>query len=191
MNVCKITTSYIKITSDVAVTGLHNTALKTVITFIGKRYGKLADKKDCTSKEYFKAGKKFIAKNCKCGSLFKTAIDYMVSPRKIRGEESVRQWCYSKRKYAKAYWYIIKLLLNCQPEDKEYVAKLLNALYIKASEDESGLAYICSNALILHQKNMLRMCRVNDKRFSKTDRELAGNMVEIIEKIDKPIPHTT
>ena len=177
---------YLKISSLKG--GSCNTGLKKSIIFIGKRYGRLANKEGHSSKKYFKYGVKFIAN--KFGAFRKNAIFRMVKPKSIKNSNA-KQWCYNKQVYGKAYGYIIKLLLRCQPKDKEYVTELLNNLYhdiCKEPKIDSNLERLCSNALIYRQKEMLKLYN-NNPKILNYDKEEAGKLLIKIAEFDKPLPN--
>jgi len=158
--------------------------LKMSITYIGKHYGKLANKEGYKSRKYFKYGKKFIAK--RFGSFCETAIHLMAEPKRIKNSDK-KQWCYNKRIYVKAYDYIIELLFKRRFSDGVYVKELLNSLYQDACRDSNTeLEHLCSNALLFWQKEMLDLCQFS-ANFS-IDREDAGKILRGISEVDKPLP---
>ena len=176
---------YLKVSSPVG--GSCNNSLKRAITYIGTRYGKLANKNGRTNKEYFKGGRDFVAK--RFGAFRKTAINHMVMPKKIKNSKN-RHWRYHKRIYDEAYGYIIDLLLKCPPDDKNMVKGLLDDLHqdicVKSGEG-NGLARHCSNALLFWQKDMLELHKIS-RNISDDDKEVAGKILVKIVEVDKPLP---
>jgi hypothetical protein len=161
--------------------------LKEAITYIGKCYGKLANKSGCTDKEYFKSGKKVVAK--RCGRFCWSAVSCMVTTKKVKGSNA-RQWCYHKRIYGKAYRIIVNMLFKSPPCDKEYVAKLLNGLYQDVCDNnKNGLEIkrLCSNALMFWQKEMLGL-RQGNQEFPEDVRTAAGKILREIADVDRPLP---
>jgi hypothetical protein len=176
---------YLKISSPVG--GLRNSGLKRSIIYIGKRYGKLANRDGYKDKEYFKCGIKVIAKLC--GAFCKTAILCMVEPKKTKNPDN-KKWCYHKQVYGKAYGHIIRLLHKCPPSEKDIVKELLNNLYLdicKKLEKNNGLAHVCSNALLFWQKDMLGLHEIKPN-VSINDRKEAGEILRKIIEVDKPLP---
>lgn len=170
--------AYIKISSDKA--GSCNSGLKQSIVYIGKKYGRLANKEGATSKQYLKSGIAFVAK--KFGRMRHNAIKYMIFPKRIKNSTK-KQWNFNKQTYARAFSLIVDYLLKAAPEDKEYVYDLLNKLYQDSSGYGDDVERICSDALIYWQKKMLSVNRNNPEIG-----EDAGIMLRDIERYDKPLP---
>jgi len=161
--------------------------LRLSITYIGKHYGRRANREGYSDREYFRCGKNFIAK--RFGAFSKTAVLLMVKPKRIKGS-NVKQWCYNKRVYAGAYKYILELLLKNPASDKVYVAELLNRLYqdvYDMGENNNELARLCSNALLFWQKEMLGLHLVNSN-IPSASKEEAGKILMEIAEVDRPLP---
>ena len=169
---------YIKISSELATS--CNTGLKKSITFIGKRYGKLAYKGGFKSNEYLKSGVRYIAK--RFGRFRISAIKYMYEPKDIKGREA-KEWCFNKQVYAKAYSLIVDLLLKSAPEDRNYIYDLLNQLYRESLHHDPSIQRVCSNALIYIQKRMLSLNRNNT-----CDGLASGSILRTIESNERRIP---
>jgi hypothetical protein len=178
---------YLKISNVVA--GSVNSGLKQSIEYIGKHYGKLANKKGYDNNAYFKYGVKFIAKQF--GRFRKNAIRYMVYPKNIKDSERCKQWCFNKQTYSQAFGYIIDKLLLCPTQDSEYVATLLNKLYETICNNSgsggSPIERKCSNALIYWQKVMLSQEMI-DNSIYQGDRKSAERILGGISEVDKPLP---
>jgi len=173
---------YLKIPSPTG--GSCNRNLKKVIRYIGMHYGKLANKKDLEEDEYYVSGLNFIAK--RFGSFQKNAIRLMVEPNRIKKSKN-RQWCFNKRIYVKAYYYITKLLRKRLPIDEVYITDLFKILYQNiyfVINTDSNLNCLCSDALLHWQKGMLALHEVNSN-VSENDRDKAGEILRKIEKVDK------
>lgn len=180
---------YLKIYSPVG--GKLNSGLKKAITYIGKHYGKLENKEGYKNKEYFKYGRKYIAKQCK-GNRCETAILYMVKPDKTKNPDN-RLWRYHKRIYMEAYEHIINSLRKCPPSDKDIVKELLNDIYLdicKRLGEDNKPARLCSNALLFWQKDMLDFYN-NMPNVSIYYRDIAGKILSKIKNLDnvKPIDY--
>lgn len=178
---------YIKISSLTG--GSCNCNLKSVITYIGKHYGRLANKEGRKNEEYFEGGVKFIIKHC---GRSKEAVRRMIEPKKIKNSKS-REWCFNKRFYGKSYAYIVKLLYKkmhhkSKPSDKAYVEELLNKLYQDVCSSLSANNKpdrLYSNALIFWQKDMLELHRINNKVSEDNNKETGKIITEITEVDNK------
>ena len=169
----------------------RSNSLKRAITYLGKYYGKLANKNGHTDDDYFINGEIFIAR--KMGSHRKTAIRRMTESEKGNDPDN-RQWYYHRRIYGKAYRNIVRWLRKRLIKDKEDVTKILDDLYRsickETGERGNNLERLYSNALVFWQKDMLELFVINPIT-QIDDIEAAGKILGIIKEVDKPLPTIT
>jgi len=152
-------------------------------------------------KEYLNCGIKIITKHL--GRFRITPIRYMIEPKKKFKNLNNSLWLYHKRIYARAFKEIVDSLSDlhqiCPPSEKKALTGILEELYqlicndqdVKSTEKE-GLERLYSNTLLFWQKDMLKTRRT--KRFPKdrgdknSDNVVAGEILEQINKVDKPLP---
>jgi hypothetical protein len=185
-----IMADYLKISYPYSLNISFSKGLKDSLTYIGRHYGKLANKEGYKGKKYLNSGIKFIAK--RFGRFCGTPIRLMIEAKRIKNSNN-KQWCYNKRIYGDAFGYIVELLRKRLPNDGVYVRELLNNLYrniCKESERGSELARLCSNALLFWQKEMLNL-RQAGSNISDNDKGWAGKILRRIDEVDKPLPQIT
>jgi hypothetical protein len=173
---------YVKISSPLG--GSCNKGMKEAIGCIGKYCYSLSKKKGSTDKEgYIEYGLYIISKQC---GHSKTAIRKMFEPEKIKGSKN-REWWFHKHFFKKAYRYIIKLLKELPPDDRKYIKDFLNNLYqdyCQTGEADSNKIPLCSDTLLLFQKEMLEILEINNN-VSEHERKCAGEILRVITEADK------
>jgi len=179
-----------------------NIVLRDSIKYIGKYFGKLANKKGCRDWQYLKSGIEYIVKKRIKSSLFKkmqsreTVIYKMIVSKKIKNSSN-RKWSYHRRIYGEAYGCIIATLFEILRNDKNKnsgkinkdfveINKFLNNQFQKNNQN-NNLEPTCSNALIFDQKNMLDLHK-NDPNVFKYNREDAKRILDKIIEVDMPLP---
>jgi hypothetical protein len=174
-----------------------NSGLRESIIYIGKHYGKLANKTSCKNEQYLECGMKYIAKHAFKAKRFgilhfrKVAIRYMFKSNQIKNDSGNRRWYYHKRMYVEAYDYIIYLLLQISYDDNNFikVKEFLNNHYKDICNKLGAgkkLDPSCSNALIYWQKKMLEL-HISKPIVSISNRKCAGNILDKIAEVDKPL----
>lgn len=155
--------SYIKIPY---IAANPNNALKECIIFIGRYYGE-------NERNPYKKGLRYVAQKCRTS---KTAIRNMIYAYSIKGFVA-NQWRFKKKSYAKAYEYIVNVMVHDSTGHRKEAEKLLQKL-CKNTKGKIKDKVKISDVLILQQREMLENAEGMDSYVQ--EKEDIGNILKII-----------
>ncbi len=152
-----------------------NDSLKVAIVYIGKHYGKNANKKGLSEKQYLNSGIKYIAK--KFGRFRVNAIKTMVYSQKSFGNN--RRWAFNKQVFARAYNLIIRTVKKIDGDDKDYILRQMSEWYNKYVAIDNKMDKSCRNIFIFWQTKMLHVNAAHpNQEVAISATKLYNNIVE-------------